>query len=387
MSKRTLVGLILSGAAFAAGQVFFARTGGVVTLTCLAARCVGAVLLLKYVLELAALFGKELPLRPLSILALVLAALFVPVLAFEGFLTYQAQRVVGRAAEPSIALPVEWARRPAQVAGATAAFYWHGHLHVFNADAMRRVGPFPARKPNTFRVMVLGDSLTYGYGIAEDDTYCRVLERELNQKYRIEVLNLGRCGDQSADILATLRTQFPLLQPDLVVYGVCLNDFLPSGIGQYQNNMAWQVRFPGQKHLLSRTQIGPFLARKYDDLLGALRRPGRFLPGHPARIRRLPAPLRRRRESDERLRLIAEPAASRGDGPRPVAGTARRRRRHRGGREVPAQRRHGGHPHRTTATRRATTTGASARGEGHPNEVANRVFAREFRPYIEKAMK
>jgi lysophospholipase L1-like esterase len=154
-----------------------------------------------------------------------------------------------------------------QIAGARKAYYWHGKLHVHNADRMRLVGQFPPRRADTCRVMVLGDSLTYGKGVAEEDTYCRLLERQLGQQYRVEVLNLGRCGDQSEDMVRTLRAQFPALQPDLVVYGVCLNDFLPSGVDQYDNNMAWQIRFPGRDHLLGATEVGPFLARKYDELL------------------------------------------------------------------------------------------------------------------------
>jgi lysophospholipase L1-like esterase len=196
----------------------------------------------------------------------------LPTIGFEIFLGCLArERPAAQAATPTIAMPEEWRKRPVQIAGTKDAYYWHGHLHVLNEDGMRIIGSFPPKQEGTFRVMVVGDSLTYGMGIAEPDTYCRILERDLGRRYRIEVLNLGRMGDQSEDILKTVKAKLPLLKPDLVVYGVCLNDFLPSGVGQYDNNMRWRIDFPGQRHLIERTSIGPFLAGKYNDVLRTCR--------------------------------------------------------------------------------------------------------------------
>jgi hypothetical protein len=46
------------------------------------------------------------------------------------------------------------------------------------------------------------------------------------------VTNLGRQGAQSEDILRILDTNIDMARPHLVLYGICLNDFLPSGRGQ-----------------------------------------------------------------------------------------------------------------------------------------------------------
>jgi lysophospholipase L1-like esterase len=100
-------------------------------------------------------------------------------------------------------------------------------------------------------VLVLGDSLTYGDGIEERSTYSRQLERLLRRRWRVEVVNAGIDGAQSEDIVRIARRLIPELQPDLVIYGVCLNDFLPSGVGQYDGS----IRLP--EFIRSRTRIGP----------------------------------------------------------------------------------------------------------------------------------
>ncbi len=389
MGSAKLRRLGVCAAAAGAAALLFRRTSGVATLTCFGAAGVGALLCLKYLLEsAAALFGKELTLRSLSLAALALAALWLPVLPFEVYLTYLAGRKVDPAAPgdsgPALAMPKEWRKRPVHIAGASTAYYWHGKLHIYNADRMRVLGYFPPRRADTCRVMVLGDSLTYGRGVADEETYCRVLERQLRRRYRIEILNLGRCGDQSEDMVRTLRTHFPALQPDLVVYGVCLNDFLPSGVVQYENNMAWPVRFPGQAHLLYRTEVGPFLARKYDELL---RHWGvradfwqdilRDFRGYQRRfardVRELNAYVRARGLPPVvAMVLCQEPGPGVQSG---LTAVAEKYLREAGMEVVPAG----------FIRECAGQTWHVSAWEGHPNEKAHAVFAEYLRPHLEKS--
>lgn len=71
--------------------------------------------------------------------------------------------------------------------------------------------------------------MTYGEGVDAYWAYPAQLERALAPDFRIEVLNLGVRGHASEDVLDDLRRFVPALEPDLVVYGVCLNDFLERG--------------------------------------------------------------------------------------------------------------------------------------------------------------
>jgi hypothetical protein len=152
----------------------------------------------------------------------------------------------------ALSMASEWERREVQMPGAYRAVYWQGALQVYNSDGMRMIGSPPPKNPSLFRVLVLGDSMTYGDGIEEWFTYSRQLERLLRgQRWRVEVVNAGISGAQSQDIVRVARRLIPEMQPDLVIYGVCLNDFLPSGVGQYDGS----IRLPG--FIRARTRVGP----------------------------------------------------------------------------------------------------------------------------------
>ena len=177
--------------------------------------------------------------------------------------------VVGEAAAKTLTIPDEWKKRPENVKGSHLAYYWHGILHIHNKRGMRRAEPFPPKKNDVFRIMLVGDSLTYGYGVEEENTYGRIIERILSEEYHFEVFNLGICGFQSSDIAKIVLEFAPILKPDLFVYGISLNDFLPSGIVQYKSNRRWPFPLPGyiKFRLFHQTYIGKLFERAYDQLL------------------------------------------------------------------------------------------------------------------------
>ncbi|HWU40071.1 MAG TPA: GDSL-type esterase/lipase family protein, partial [Candidatus Acidoferrum sp.] len=166
-----------------------------------------------------------------------------------------------------LVMPEAWKRKRVHIEGTVSAYYWHGHLHLHNHDDMRLIGDFPPKRPGIFRIIVLGDSLTFGKGIAQEDTYPAVLERHLGGRFQVEVLNLGAEGRHSEDVYRILQGKLPLLQPDLVVYGVCLNNFLPSRVGQYETTPRLTVPVPFKSRFIRHTLLGYLLERKYDALL------------------------------------------------------------------------------------------------------------------------
>ena len=176
--------------------------------------------------------------------------------------------VVRRAESRSgfLTLPSSWRRRMETVEGASLAFTWHDALHIRDKWGFRRLnGPFPAKDPAKLRIMVVGDSLTYGEGIEENWTYSRILERSLQKGHKAEVLNLGLSGYQSEEILGVLHRFLPELDPDLVVYAVCLNDFLPAE----REDPAFSFPLPEawRKYLLERTHLGRLFDHAYGNLL------------------------------------------------------------------------------------------------------------------------
>jgi lysophospholipase L1-like esterase len=170
-----------------------------------------------------------------------------------------------------LTMPESWQRVPTSVPGAVRAEYWHGVLEVYNEDSMRWSSPLPPRRNDHYRVMVVGDSLTYGEGLAMEWRFSNLLERWLNEHYRIEFINLGRKGLESERILKVVRKYLPALQPNLVLYAVCLNDFLPPRRGDYQNHNAYSLPVPKgvSDYIVRQTRAGAFLSEAYD---GALRR-------------------------------------------------------------------------------------------------------------------
>ena len=89
------------------------------------------------------------------------------------------------------------------------------------------IGP---HRPGVVRVAVIGDSFTEGMGVKEEDTYARVLHRLLNtgaESGRWEVFNCGRRGYDFPALHDLFETVLSL-QPDVVIYGMVLNDAVRS---------------------------------------------------------------------------------------------------------------------------------------------------------------
>jgi hypothetical protein len=76
------------------------------------------------------------------------------------------------------------------------------------------------------RILVLGDSVAYGWGLAEADTFPVLLGEELGRLgLDAEVLNAAVPGYNTEGALAFLRHTGLSLAPDALVLGVSLNDF------------------------------------------------------------------------------------------------------------------------------------------------------------------
>jgi lysophospholipase L1-like esterase len=87
--------------------------------------------------------------------------------------------------------------------------------------------PPPARTAASLRIVGLGDSVMFGWGVAEPDTFLRVLQRELAARLpslHIEVLNSGVPGYNTAMEVATLEHKVLPWRPDLVLIDFVGND-------------------------------------------------------------------------------------------------------------------------------------------------------------------
>lgn len=105
-----------------------------------------------------------------------------------------------------------------------------GHLVINNKYGFRERN-FESPKPNdTCRIMVLGDSLTWGAGLAVEERYTNLVEKDLQQTFpdkKIAVLNFALPGKATIDERDWLKEYKDLVQPDQIVIGYVLNDPQP----------------------------------------------------------------------------------------------------------------------------------------------------------------
>ncbi len=86
--------------------------------------------------------------------------------------------------------------------------------------------PFGPRDPGIVRIVTLGDSSTFGWGVDTEQTFQRLLEQRLNDDGgpRFEVLNLGIPGHNSRHGLGVLRHYALALEPDILIFAYGAND-------------------------------------------------------------------------------------------------------------------------------------------------------------------
>ena len=82
-----------------------------------------------------------------------------------------------------------------------------------------------------FRILGLGDSFTFGFGVEEDDSYLARLERALADRH-VEVINAGLAGMGPDNEARLLAADGPGLRPDLVLVGFYVgNDLIDALTG------------------------------------------------------------------------------------------------------------------------------------------------------------
>ena len=85
--------------------------------------------------------------------------------------------------------------------------------------------PYQKRK-GEIRVLVLGDSHTFGYEVNQDETYAAVAQKILREKgLDATVINAGLSGTGTAEQLVFFEQEGYRYQPDYVVLGFFSNDF------------------------------------------------------------------------------------------------------------------------------------------------------------------
>lgn len=106
---------------------------------------------------------------------------------------------------------------------------------------------YPLVKPaGALRVVVLGDSVTYGTGVELKDTLPKQLEREVRAlcpERQVEVLNFGVYAYNTRQEVALLEYRALAFQPDVVLLVATVTDASGWGVQEHDAEQVWQARW------------------------------------------------------------------------------------------------------------------------------------------------
>jgi lysophospholipase L1-like esterase len=123
----------------------------------------------------------------------------------------------------------------------------HKPVHI---NSLGTRGPeFQAGKPaGTFRVLSLGDSRTFGWGLSESETYSRRLEQLLQEKFgasrTVEVINAGVNAWSYPQMTVYFREIAARYEPDVVILADAngWTQFSEKNSPEFLKKMMWRVR-------------------------------------------------------------------------------------------------------------------------------------------------
>ena len=191
-------------------------------------------------------------------LLLLLGSIFLCLLAFEVFF---------RVWDPPICKPGMYQiHRPSSVfnwelvPGASGFGRAGTYIHI-NADGFRDSEHSLHKEAGVFRIMVIGDSFTFGQGVNLEDTYSKDLERLINNEgLTSEVINCGVIGYGMWQYLEVLKRKVIPYQPDLVILGIFVDD-ITTCFPPYKNLENWPGTNPFAKdasRLMNRSYLWNF---------------------------------------------------------------------------------------------------------------------------------
>lgn len=167
----------------------------------------------------------------LRILLQIVAALLLAFVAAEGWLRWKAP---GGGRLPFDEDPAARVHVPATTRGlayelgANRVSSYLGAEVRTNSRGLRDDEPREPRAPRI--VAAIGDSITFGWGVGQQETWPQVLERLLDARKPTEVDNYGVSGYSTRDHLVVLEQKALPTKPQAVVLAYFMNDCEPHGV-------------------------------------------------------------------------------------------------------------------------------------------------------------
>jgi lysophospholipase L1-like esterase len=105
--------------------------------------------------------------------------------------------------------------------------YGNGTFATTNSMGYRGPVVRTPKPSGTFRIILLGESTTHGWGVMDDETidaYLRSLLRERYPDRSVDVINLAFDGYDSRQLVERQRSDGMRLEPDLIIVNAGIND-------------------------------------------------------------------------------------------------------------------------------------------------------------------
>jgi lysophospholipase L1-like esterase len=102
----------------------------------------------------------------------------------------------------------------------------YGDVHVTYNELGLRDRPILPKAPDEYRILALGDSVTFGWGVDQDKTFAARLEAILPSRLHrpVRVINSGVGGYNTVQEVTYFKQEGIALQPDLVLLTYVQND-------------------------------------------------------------------------------------------------------------------------------------------------------------------
>jgi lysophospholipase L1-like esterase len=114
--------------------------------------------------------------------------------------------------------------------------------HSFRFNEMGFRGPLfqKTKPPGTIRIVCMGDSVTMGWWVSDDKTYCYQLQQILSAQgsQKVETINAGVMAFTSYQGLHYLQTKILDLKPDIITISYNWNDHSPANKGIQDKNLS-----------------------------------------------------------------------------------------------------------------------------------------------------
>jgi lysophospholipase L1-like esterase len=140
---------------------------------------------------------------------------------------------------------------------------------AINSDGFRDDEYAPERNEN-FRIVVLGDSLTFGWGVEKDEAFEVLLEEMLSEKRPTEMINMGHGNYNTEQQVNLFKEKGLKYNPDKVLVFYFIND---AEVTPVRSKWLWVSRLRSVtflwsrfRGLLTRTSPGQTFESFYNDL-------------------------------------------------------------------------------------------------------------------------